>query len=103
MAQWVETSNVCKVKQGLWLPNGKCAKSEHGVVVHAQMQKSNGAQNLNKLKKINKLLGLENGLKWHEEEIQGYEDLLQGKRLLLEVATWTIFVVVTQNVKSDYY
>jgi hypothetical protein len=46
-------------------------KSEYGsICTHAQMQKSNGAQNLSKLETSNKLLGLETSLKWNEEEIE---------------------------------
>jgi hypothetical protein len=37
------------------------------------------------------------GPKWQVEEIQDYEDLLQGKWLILGVDEETIYVVVTQN------
>lgn len=69
VAREVETGKIRKVKRGLRLPNGKRVKSEHGVVAHGQMQNGNVVQNLNKLEKSNKLLRLEIGPKWHEEEI----------------------------------
>ncbi len=37
------------------------------------------------------------GPKWQVEKIQGYENLLQGKWLILGVAKKTIYVVATQN------
>ncbi len=37
------------------------------------------------------------GPKWQVEEIQDYEDLLQGKWLVLGVHKKTIYVVATQN------
>ncbi len=37
------------------------------------------------------------GPKWQVEEIQDYEDLLQGKWLILGVDVKTIYIVATQN------